>query len=204
MPALALGAVTVLLGIGAEPFFALSLRAAEQLLNPGRLCQCRPRTVSESMLVLNIFLALAWVALTGGLSAENFFAGFVVGYAVIWIARDAIGAQGYVTKVPRVLRFGLYFLGLFARASLAHHGGDHHAAEDDAARDHRGARSTRRPTRRSSSFRASITLTPGGLALDVSSDRQYIYVHEMYVTDPEHARAELKNGLEKRLLEVLR
>jgi multisubunit Na+/H+ antiporter MnhE subunit len=29
-------------------------------------------------------------------------------------------------------------------------------------------------------------------------------VHEMYVTDPEQARAELKNGLEKRLLEVLR
>jgi multicomponent Na+:H+ antiporter subunit D len=34
VPALALGAVTVLLGFGAEPFFAFSLRAAEQLLNP--------------------------------------------------------------------------------------------------------------------------------------------------------------------------
>jgi multicomponent Na+:H+ antiporter subunit D len=34
VPALALGAVTVLLGLGAEPFFALSLRAAEQLLDP--------------------------------------------------------------------------------------------------------------------------------------------------------------------------
>jgi multicomponent Na+:H+ antiporter subunit D len=34
VPALVLGAVTVLMGFGAEPFFALSLRAAEQLLDP--------------------------------------------------------------------------------------------------------------------------------------------------------------------------
>jgi multicomponent Na+:H+ antiporter subunit D len=34
VPALALAAVTLILGVGAEPFFALSLRAAEQLLDP--------------------------------------------------------------------------------------------------------------------------------------------------------------------------
>ena len=33
VPALALGAVTLVLGVVAEPFFALSLRAAEQLLD---------------------------------------------------------------------------------------------------------------------------------------------------------------------------
>lgn len=155
------------------------------------------------MLVLNIFLALAWVALTGGLSAENFFAGFIVGYAVIWIARDAIGAQRYITKVPRVLRFALYFLGLFARASWR------------ITVEIITPRNTMRPAIIAVPLDAStdmeililsslITLTPGGLALDVSSDRKCIYVHEMYVTDPEHARAELKNGLERRLLEVLR
>jgi len=34
VPAIALGAVAVLMGVAAEPFFALSLRAAEQLLDP--------------------------------------------------------------------------------------------------------------------------------------------------------------------------
>lgn len=155
------------------------------------------------MLVLNIFLALAWVALTGGLTPENFFAGFVVGYAVIWLARDAIGAQGYVTKVPRVIAFSLYFLGLFARASFR------------ITLEILTPRNTMRPAILAIPLEAStdteililsslITLTPGSLTLDVSSDRRYLYVHEMYVTDPEHARKELKDGLEKRLLEVLR
>ena len=122
---------------------------------------------------------------------------------MIWIARDAIGAQRYVTKVPRVLRFALYFLGLFARASWR------------ITVEIITPQKTMRPAIIAVPLDAStdmeililsslITLTPGGLALDVSSDRQYIYVHEMYVTDPEHARAELKNGLERRLLEVLR
>ena len=155
------------------------------------------------MLVLNIFLALAWVALTGGLSTENFFVGFVVGYAVIWLTRDAIGARGYATKVPRVIMFGFYFLGLFARSSLRI------TAEIITPRN------TMRPAIIAVPLDAStdveililsslITLTPGSLSLDVSSDRRYLYVHEMYVTDPEHVRSELKNGLEKRLLEVLR
>jgi multicomponent Na+:H+ antiporter subunit E len=155
------------------------------------------------MLVLNIFLALAWVALTGGLSAENFFAGFVIGYAVIWLTRDAIGAGGYVMKVPRVIRFALYFLGLFARATWRV------TVEILTPRD------TMRPAIIAVPLEAStdteililsslITLTPGSLALDVSADRLYLYVHEMYVSDPEQARAEIKNGLERRLLEVLR
>ena len=155
------------------------------------------------MIVLNIFLALAWVALTGGLSAENFFAGFVVGYAVIWIARDAIGARGYVTKVPRVIMFGFYFLWLFARASLR------------VTVEILTPGNTMRPAIIAVPLDAStdteililsslVTLTPGSLSLDISADRRYLYVHEVYVTDPEQARAELKNGLEKRLLEVLR
>jgi len=155
------------------------------------------------MLVLNVFLALAWVALTGGLSVENFFAGFVVGYAVIWLARDAVGAQGYVTKVPGVIRFGVYFLGLFARASVRI------TVEILTPRD------TMRPAIIAVPLDAKtdteililsslITLTPGSLTLDVSSDRRYLYVHEMYATDPEQMRAELKDGLERRLLEVLR
>lgn len=155
------------------------------------------------MAILNIFLALAWVALTGGLSVENFFAGFAVGYGVIWLARDAIGAQTYVMKVPRVIRFGFHFLGLFARSSIR------------LTVEIMTIRNTMRPAILAVPLDAAtdteililaslITLTPGGLALDVSPDRKYLYVHEMYVGDPERARAELKDSLERRLLEVMR
>jgi multicomponent Na+:H+ antiporter subunit E len=49
-----------------------------------------------------------------------------------------------------------------------------------------------------------ISLTPGTLSLDVSDDRKVLYVHSMYIKDRETFIAGLKNGFEKRLLEILR
>jgi multicomponent Na+:H+ antiporter subunit E len=49
-----------------------------------------------------------------------------------------------------------------------------------------------------------ITLTPGTLSLDLSDDRTVLYVHAMYLTDPDELRREIKEGFERRVLEVLR
>ena len=49
-----------------------------------------------------------------------------------------------------------------------------------------------------------ITLTPGTLSLDVSHDKRTLYVHAMFVDSPESVRDSIKNGFEKRLLELLR
>ncbi len=49
-----------------------------------------------------------------------------------------------------------------------------------------------------------ITLTPGTLTLDVAPDRKSLYVHAMFASDPEKVRAEIKNGMERRLLELMR
>jgi multicomponent Na+:H+ antiporter subunit E len=49
-----------------------------------------------------------------------------------------------------------------------------------------------------------ITLTPGTLSLDVSADRKFLYVHSMYIDDPEREKERLKRRFEKRLLEMLR
>lgn len=155
------------------------------------------------VLVLNICLALVWVALTGGLSVGNFFAGFAIGYGIIWVTRDAIGARGYVAKVPSVVRFGLYFLKLFAGASVR------------ITVEIVTPTNTMRPAILAVPLDANtdteilllaslITLTPGSFALDVSPDRRFLFVHEMYVADPDKARAAIKDGIEKRLLEVLR
>jgi len=53
-------------------------------------------------------------------------------------------------------------------------------------------------------FANLVTLTPGTLSLDVSPDRGTLFVHALYVKDAEQFRRELKNGLEKRLIEVMR
>jgi len=49
-----------------------------------------------------------------------------------------------------------------------------------------------------------ITLTPGTLSLDISDDRKTLYIHAMYVDNPDKFKLEIKNGIEKKLLEALR
>lgn len=49
-----------------------------------------------------------------------------------------------------------------------------------------------------------ITMTPGSLSIDVSTDRRVLYVHAMYVENPEDIRHEIKMNLERRVLELLR
>jgi len=49
-----------------------------------------------------------------------------------------------------------------------------------------------------------LTLTPGTLSLDVSADRRFLYVHMMYIEDADVARRQIKDGYERRVLEVLR
>jgi multicomponent Na+:H+ antiporter subunit E len=48
-----------------------------------------------------------------------------------------------------------------------------------------------------------INLTPGSVALDVSEDRKVMYVHVMYMVSADAARAEIKTGFERRVLQLL-
>lgn len=47
-----------------------------------------------------------------------------------------------------------------------------------------------------------ITLTPGSLSLDVSRDRQTIFVHAMDASDVEATRRYIKQGFEHRVKEL--
>lgn len=49
-----------------------------------------------------------------------------------------------------------------------------------------------------------ITMTPGTLSVDVSTDRKVIYIHAMYIDDPDKIRSEIKQNLERRILELFR
>ena len=49
-----------------------------------------------------------------------------------------------------------------------------------------------------------ILLTPGTLVLDVSEDRSKLYVHTMLLDTPEALSKEVKDGFERRILELMR
>lgn len=47
-----------------------------------------------------------------------------------------------------------------------------------------------------------ITMTPGTLSVDVSSDHRTLYVHVMFLKDPDALRAEIKQNYERRIAHV--
>jgi multicomponent Na+:H+ antiporter subunit E len=154
-----------------------------------------------SFFLLNVLLAIAWAALTGQLSPENLAGGFVLGYIMMFFSRRALGCTNYVTKVPQVIRFVLYFVVELVtanfRVALEVLTPDFHmrpaivAIPLDLQRDIE-----------ITLLANLITLTPGTLSLDISSDRRVLYVHTMYVTDIDAFRREIKNGFEKRVKEL--
>ena len=48
-----------------------------------------------------------------------------------------------------------------------------------------------------------ISLTPGTLSVDVSTDRSTLYIHAMDVDDPDALRQEIRDGFERRILDVM-
>ena len=154
-----------------------------------------------SFLLLHVLLAIAWAALSGQITPENLAGGFVLGYIVLFLSRRALGGTAYVTKVPVVLRFILYFLVQLFQANVRV------AYEVLTPNYNMRPAIVAIPLDVSSDIEITIlanliTLTPGTLSLDVSSDKRVLYVHSMFVRDIDDFRDEIKNGFEKRVKEL--
>jgi len=151
----------------------------------------------------NVLLALAWVALTGEFSPSNFIVGFLLGYVALWITQRLRGRTVYFKKFRQVIGFGFYFLWELFKANLR-------VAYDVLSPRQRivpgiiAVPLDAKTDAEITIFANLITLTPGTLSLDVSEDKKVLYIHAMYVEDVNEFKRELKDGLERRLLEVLR
>lgn len=156
-----------------------------------------------NQLLLNILLGIAWVLLVGNVEFETFVEGMIIGYLILWISRSALGGTKYFSKIPVTIKFILYFIKELIMANLKV------AFDIITPKDYMKPGIIAVPLDAQTDleitlFANLLTLTPGTLSLDVSSDKKIMYVHALYVKDAESFRNELKNGLEKRLLEVLR
>ncbi len=47
-----------------------------------------------------------------------------------------------------------------------------------------------------------ISMTPGSLSVDLSPDRKTLYIHSMYLDDPELFKLKVKQNFEKRIKDV--
>ncbi|MBL1213248.1 MAG: Na+/H+ antiporter subunit E [Ignavibacteriae bacterium] len=154
-------------------------------------------------LLLNILLAIAWMLLTGDLDFMNFIQGLIIGFLILWVSKNATDSREYISKIPKIFGFIIYFIYELILANLK-------VAYDIITPKHRMKPSIIAvPLTAEKDFEITIlanliTLTPGTLSLDVSSDKKVLYVHSMYASDPEEFIKEIKNGFERKLLEITR
>lgn len=155
------------------------------------------------LFVFNSFLALVWVALTGVFTPGNFGIGFILGFIMLLLAQGVFGQSGYALSVYKALVFTLYFLFELLKANIRV------AMDIVTAKHYMKPGIIRIPLEAKTDLEISllaniISLTPGSLCVDVSDDKRVMYVHAMYVDDADAFRREIKEGFERRLLEVLR
>jgi multicomponent Na+:H+ antiporter subunit E len=155
------------------------------------------------MLLLNVLLALAWVALTGQFTPANLGVGFALGYLIMWLVPSFTAASSYFVKVRQVVDFVAFFVWELILASLRV------TYEVLTLRHYMRPGVIAIPLETLTDVEITllanlITLTPGTLSLDVSADQRVLYVHTMYVGDVEQFRREIKAGFERRVREVCR
>jgi multicomponent Na+:H+ antiporter subunit E len=156
-----------------------------------------------SLFILNIVFAAVFTTLLGSGSISVFLLGFALGYIALWLSKPLYRDTRYFEKLPKTIKLAGYFLKELAVSNLR------------VLWDVITPRHIHRPGIIGIPLAAQtdleifvvanlISLTPGTLSVDLSEDRKTLYVHIMFLDNVETARAEIKNGLERRVLEVMR
>ncbi|MCF1492034.1 Na+/H+ antiporter subunit E [Agrobacterium vitis] len=153
------------------------------------------------LLILNLLMAIIWVAVTGSASLHNFLFGFVLSLAVVGLLREQIGGVSYLHRTWRILSLLLLFLSELAKSAwkvtimVLSPGLDIKpgifAFPLSVERDFE-----------ITLLANLITLTPGTLSVDVSEDRKILYVHALDCSDPDAARRDIAEGFERKIREA--
>lgn len=151
----------------------------------------------------NILLALTWCAVTGTISLHTLMTGFILGYLLLFFTQPLHGPSPYFSKLFKIIGFGFYFALELIKANFR-----------VAYMVIKGPKSIRpgiveipldaKTDLEITALANLITLTPGTLSIDVSEDRKSLYIHVLYMDDADEVRKEIKEGLEGRLLKVVR
>ena len=157
----------------------------------------------SNLFLLNIFLAAGFCGIIGQINLTGFLTGFAVGFLALWVSRPLYGPSTYFMRVARILQLTCYFVWQLLVSNLR-------VLWDVITPRHFSKPGVIAvPLDAETDFEIMmvanlVSLTPGTLSLDVSDDRKTLYVHMMFLDDVTAARREIKQGIEKRVLEAIR
>lgn len=156
-----------------------------------------------NVFILNIALAIGWAALMGSFTLPTLIIGFILGYGAAWVARPLFGETMYFERLWRVLRLVVLFIYELVVSSIQVVWDvitPQHLSKPGIIAMPLDAKSD------AEIFLVAnlISLTPGTLSLDVTDDRETLYVHAMFLEKPEDLKKELKDGMERSVIEAMK
>lgn len=156
-----------------------------------------------NLFLVNVLLALAWAAVSGSFSLGNLIFGFVLAALALSLIREQVGSVGYFSRLRRVTSLLLLFIYELiqsaVRVAVLVIKPDMNLKPGIIAYDLKVDRDLEITL-----LANLITLTPGTLSVDVSSDRSTLYIHALDCSDPDQIRKDIADGFERKILEAFR
>jgi multicomponent Na+:H+ antiporter subunit E len=158
-----------------------------------------------SIALLTIVLALGWAAATGSFSAPNLLLGAAVSALSLFVVRQFVASPRMVPRAVRIVRLAWTFIVELVLSALRV---ARLVVRPDLNAHIRPAivafPLTARTDVEITLLANLITLTPGTLSVDVSEDRQFLYIHVIHLVDRDAFIRELASGFERQVTEALR
>ena len=158
----------------------------------------------SGLFLINVLLALSWIAVTGSFSFLNFAFGFFLGAIALLLVREQTGTTSYFKRAWKISKLtGLFFYELMLSAIKV----AKLAVDPNLKALQPGIIAYDLTVDRDFEITLLanlITLTPGTLSVDVSHDRRYLYVHALDCSDPESTKRDIASGFERKIMEAFR
>lgn len=155
-----------------------------------------------SLFLLNVLLALVWSSLLGNFEPPYLMSGFVLSFFILWLFQKPPRKQKYFRQVPLIIEFIFFFLWEVIVSNIRL------TLTILSPRPHLKPAVVAVPLDIKNDaaivFLANlITLTPGTLSLDISSAKQFLYIHVYDLEDPEEFIQDIKQNYERRVQEII-
>ncbi|MEN0021450.1 MAG: Na+/H+ antiporter subunit E [Planctomycetota bacterium] len=153
---------------------------------------------------INFLLAILWASIIGPFSLANLAVGFVLGYIVLRVCTGRDSRPRYVRNLIATARLAEFTVRELVIANIKVAWYTVSSLESLQPAVLRVPLAEDATDTEVTLLAILVTLTPGTLTLDVLGDNEVMLIHFMHVEDPEAAKLDIKEGFERRILEVTR
>jgi multicomponent Na+:H+ antiporter subunit E len=156
-----------------------------------------------SFALLTFVIAIGWAVATGNFTVLNLLFGAVIGAVALLLIRDRVSRPRMLRRFRRILSLALLFVYELLASALR----VAVLVLRPNVRRHLKPAIVAFPLRLTRDAEITllanlITLTPGTLSVDVSSDRSVLFVHAIDLADREALIRDIANGFEQKIIEA--